>query len=96
MGDAEIDPPLSRSKSEIFLMGRDSHGNWVVQDRRHRCGGLFSNRADALKFALFENGNQPQAVIMVAGPLELDMRDETGSPRQMPGDSDLSHARRAA
>ena len=96
MGDAELDPPRSRSKSEIFLMGRDSHGNWVVQDRRHMCGGLFSNRADALKFALFENGNQPQAVIMVAGPLELDMREEAGSPRRMPGKTDLSLARRAA
>jgi hypothetical protein len=31
------------------------------------------NRTEALKFALFENGNRPQAVIMVPGVLELDM-----------------------
>jgi hypothetical protein len=37
------------------------------------CGGLFVDRAEALKFAMFENGNRPQAVIMVPGILELDM-----------------------
>jgi hypothetical protein len=31
------------------------------------------NRAEAIKFAMFENGNRPQAVIMVPGILELDM-----------------------
>jgi len=35
-----------------------------------------------VKFAMFENGNQPQAVIMVPGILELDM---SGKPRA--GDS---------
>jgi hypothetical protein len=67
------------SRSSTFLLGQNSHGQWVVQDRRHRCGGLFVSRTDALKFALFENGNQPQAVIMVPGILELDMSDHAGS-----------------
>ena len=31
------------------------------------------DRAEAVKFAMFENGNRPQAVIMVPGILELDM-----------------------
>jgi hypothetical protein len=44
-----------------------------VQDQRGLCGGLFVNRAEALKFALFENGNRPQAVIMMPGVLELNM-----------------------
>ena len=60
----------SNSKS-LFLMGQDSHGNWVVQDQQCRCGGLFVDRAAALKFALFENGNQPRAVIMVPGVFDL-------------------------
>jgi hypothetical protein len=34
---------------------------------------MFVNRAEAVKFAMFENGNRPQAVIMVPGILELDM-----------------------
>ena len=34
---------------------------------------MFVDRAEALKFAMFENGKRPQAVIMVPGILELDM-----------------------
>jgi hypothetical protein len=73
MGQSE--PPSSRLASlpRLFRIGRDSHGNWVVQDRQGLCGGLFVSRAQALKFAMFENGNCPQAVIMVPGILELDM-----------------------
>ena len=62
--------PISR----LFRIGKDSCGNWVVQDQRGLCGALFLDRAEALRFALFENGNRPQAVIMVPGILELDMR----------------------
>jgi hypothetical protein len=73
MGQSE--PPSSRLASlpRLFQIGRDSHGNWVVQDRQGLCGGLFVSRAEAVKFAMFENGNCPQAVIMVPGILELDM-----------------------
>ncbi len=68
------EPPLSSSsKSSLFLVGRDSHGHWVVQDQSHRRGGLFIDRAEALKYAMFENGHRPQAVIMVPDVLELDM-----------------------
>ena len=66
-------PPPSCSRSSLFLVGRNSRGNWVVQDQNGLCGGLFVDRAEALKFAMFENGNRPQAVIMVPGILELDM-----------------------
>lgn len=71
----QSEPPSRRlsSPSRLFHIGRDSHGNWVAQDQQGLCGGLFVNRADALKFAMFENGNCPQAVIMVPGILELDM-----------------------
>jgi hypothetical protein len=63
---------MGRAKS-VFRIGRNSRGNWVVQDQNGLCGGLFVDRAEAVKFAMFENGNQPQAVIMVPGILELDM-----------------------
>ena len=56
-----------------FQIGRDSDGNWVVQDEKGICGGLFINRIEALRFAMFENGNRPQAVVMVPGVFELDM-----------------------
>jgi hypothetical protein len=66
-------PSASRSNSSLFLIGKNGRGNWVVQDQRGLCGGLFIDRVEALKFAMFENGNRPQAVIMVPGVLELDM-----------------------
>jgi len=71
------EPPSARcSKSSLFLIGKDSHGNWVVQDQDGLCGGLFVDRTEALKFAMFENGHRPQAVIMVPGVLELDMKSK--------------------
>jgi hypothetical protein len=68
-------PALSGSDSSLFLVGRDSHGNWVVQDQSGLYGGLFVGRAEALKFAMDENGKRPQAVIMVPGILELNISD---------------------
>ena len=59
--------------SPLFLVGKDSQGHWVARDQSGLCGGLFVGRAEALKFAMAENGNQPQAVVMVPGVLELDM-----------------------
>ena len=68
------EPPSSNSSnSSLFLIGRDSHGHWVVQDPSGRRGGLFIDRAEAFKYAMFENGHRPQAVIMVPDVLELDM-----------------------
>jgi hypothetical protein len=57
----------------LFLVGKDSQGHWVARDQSGLCGGLFVGRAEALKFAMAENGNRPQAVVMVPGILELDM-----------------------
>jgi hypothetical protein len=72
---AQSEPPstASSSPSRFFRVGKDSRGHWVAQDQYGLCGGLFTSRADALKFAMFENGRRPQAVIMVPGVLELDM-----------------------
>jgi len=67
------EPPSTSHPKSLFRIGRNSRGNWVVQDQSGLCGGLFVDRAEAVKFAMFENGNRPQAVIMVPGILELDM-----------------------
>ena len=53
------------SKTSLFLIGKNSRGNWVVQDQQGLRGGLFIGRAEALRYAMFENGNRPQAAIMV-------------------------------
>jgi hypothetical protein len=76
--DDKGEPPSTARAKSLFRIGRNSHGNWVVQDQSGLCGGMFVNRTEAVKFAMFENGNRPQAVIMVPGILELDM---SGKPR---------------
>ena len=69
-----VEPPSTGcSGPPLFLIGRDREGHWVVRDQPGLRGGLFAQRKEALKYALFENGNRPQAVIMVPGLLELDM-----------------------
>jgi hypothetical protein len=66
------EPPLRpQSRSPLFFIGTDRHGNWVVRDQAGLCGGLFVNRSEALRFAMLENGHRPQAVIMVPGILEF-------------------------
>jgi hypothetical protein len=72
-------PSLSTSTTSLFLVGRDRDGHWIARDQDGLRGGLFVDRAEALKFAMFENGNQPQAVVTVAEVLELDM---TARPRR--------------
>jgi hypothetical protein len=81
----QAEPPSTEpsSAANLFLIGRNSRGNWVVQDQSGLRGGLFVDRADALRFALFENGRRPQAVIMVPGVLELDL-DRTAKTLQQP------------
>jgi len=84
------------TRSSLFLMGQDAHGNWVVQDQRGMCGGLFADRVTALRFAMYENGNRPQAVVMVPGVFELDMKRGADNVHRLPRNSGLQHNRRAA
>jgi hypothetical protein len=56
----------------MCCIGRNSKGHWVVQGQQGKYGGLFVNRAAALKFAMFEDGH-PYAAVMVPYPLELNM-----------------------
>jgi hypothetical protein len=69
------EPPSRPQSNAPLLIGRNSRGNWVVRDLRGLCGGLFINRAEALRFALFENGHRPQSIIMIPGTLELRFGD---------------------
>jgi hypothetical protein len=96
MGQYKPPSTLATSMPRLFRIGKDSHGNWVAQDQQGLCGGLFVDRADALRFAMFENGNCPQAVIMVPGVLELDMtsKQSQGLPRAG-ASAKTAHARAA-
>jgi hypothetical protein len=56
-----------------------------VLDQWHLSKGLFIDRAKAIRYAMFESGRQPQAVIMVPGVIELDMTQRVvTSGQQMP------------
>ena len=45
-----------------------------------------------MKFAMFENGHRPQAVIMVPGILELDMSGKPGASDQADAQPALARA----
>jgi hypothetical protein len=61
------------SAALLFLLGRNSRGQWVAQDQSGRRGGLFVSQAAALKYALFENGRRPELVVNIPGVFELDL-----------------------
>ena len=68
-----IEPPSCSSASTIVFIGKNGRGNWVVQEQSGLYGGLFVNRAQAVKYALFENGYHPETIIELPRQIELDM-----------------------
>ena len=68
-----VEPPSCSSPSAIVLIGKNSRGNWVAQQQNGLYGGLFVNRAQAVKYALFENGNHPETIVELPREIELDM-----------------------
>ena len=90
------EPPSIESCSKLFLVGKNSHGNWVVQDQDRLCGGLFVDRAQAFRFAMFENGRHPESVIMVPGVFELDTSRKPEAVQNPPLNTDAPRERRVA
>jgi hypothetical protein len=84
--------PPSWLQPPIFMIGRNSRGNWVAQEQSGARGGLFVDRAGALKFAKSENGNYPHAIVWVSGVLELD----TGASSSIAPEQRLVRRRRVA
>jgi hypothetical protein len=70
--------PPSTGPRTAFLVGRNSRGNWVVQDPSGLRGGLFVDRVQALKYAMSENGHSLGTVVMVPHVLELDLSTRPG------------------
>ncbi len=79
-----------------FMIGCNSRGNWVAQEKSGTRGGLFINCAEALKYAKFESGNYPHAVVMVSGTLELDTSFTTARTDVLQGADRNRRQRRAA
>jgi hypothetical protein len=79
----EVEPP-SYLRPPLFMIGRDASGNWVVQDQIGARGGLFADRASALRFVRAENGYRPHAFVNITGEFELDIapRPAAAPPQQ--------------
>jgi hypothetical protein len=56
----------------VFI-GKNRSGNWIVQQQNGLYGGLFVSRAQAVKYALFENGHHPETIIELSREIELDI-----------------------
>ena len=69
-----VEPPSCSSASPIVFIGRNSRGHWVAQEQNGLYGGLFVNRAQAVKYALFENGRHPETIVELSCAIELDVR----------------------
>jgi hypothetical protein len=54
-----------------FLIGRDADGHWLAVETRGRAGGIFCDRAAALRYAQFETERRPSAVRVTARTLRL-------------------------
>jgi len=67
------EPPSCNSTAlPLVFIGRNRKGDWVAQQQNGLYGGLFVTRAQAIKYALFENGHHPEAIVEVSRELELD------------------------
>ena len=76
-----VEPPSCSSASTIVFIGRNSRGHWVAQEQSGLYGGLFVNRAQAVKYALFENGRHPETIVELSREIELDLNGtQRGSP----------------
>ena len=68
-----VEPPSCSAPSAIVFIGKNRRGNWVAQQQNGLYGGLFVNRAEALKYALFENGRHPETIVELSREIELDL-----------------------
>jgi hypothetical protein len=79
-----VEPPLCSSASTIVFIGKNSRGNWVAQEQNGLYGGLFVNHAQAVKYALFENGHHPETIVELSREIELDMGARLPSSDRVP------------
>jgi hypothetical protein len=78
-----IEPPsCSSAVSPLVFIGRNRRGEWVAREQNGLFGGLFVNRAQAIKYALFENGRHPETIVELPREIEIDI---LSPPPQLPG-----------
>lgn len=67
------EPPSCRPAAPTVFVGRNRRGNWIACEQNGIFGGLFVNRAHALKYALRENGYHPETIVELSHEIELDV-----------------------
>ncbi|GAU83670.1 hypothetical protein [Bosea sp. BIWAKO-01] len=55
--------------SHLFLVGQSKHGFWVARDLEGQSEGIFREKKDAVRFAMFEGGH-PNAVMLSPNAVE--------------------------
>jgi hypothetical protein len=87
----KLDEPPS-SNAHLVIIGRNSRGDWVAREQHGLFGGLFVNRAQAMKYALSENGDHPATIVLTGNTVELDLHRRTQpSPRTVEADESSYH-----
>jgi hypothetical protein len=82
-----VEPPSCSSASTIVFIGKNKRGHWVAQEQNGLYGGLFVNRAQAIKYALFENGRHPETIVELSRGIELDISGKLRFPDAAPHDA---------
>jgi hypothetical protein len=72
----EEPPSCSPVAPSVVFIGRNSRGDWVAREQNGLFGGLFINRTQAIKYALFENGHNPETIIELSREIELEIPNQ--------------------
>lgn len=81
MSQKELQSANDRGSPRL-VVGQDRQGRWVVRDRRGLCGGWFVDRAEAIRYAMFESGGAPRAVLLATGVVEPELSLDEGDARR--------------
>jgi hypothetical protein len=73
-----VEPPSCSPASSIVFIGKNSRGQWVAREQHGLYGGLFVNRAQAVKYALFENGHHLETIVELPREIELEIGGKPG------------------
>ena len=96
MNQGNQDETASLFRPPLFMVGQDESGHWVAQALDGVCGGLFVSRDAAMRYIRSEKGPSPQAVVMVSGVLELDMKGKPAAAVRVATSIDSQRVRRIA
>ena len=74
---------VASAAGSCLFIGQDHCGRWVVRDAERLCGSrLFTNRNEAIRFAMYECKRHAQSVIMLPNGLELNGAAPLFTPAQ--------------